>query len=70
MIARIVIAACLTMPCFEGARHGIAVNTVLPTGFSRMVTENAGDSSSPFYDAIDPDLVCRWWSIWPAALVR
>jgi NAD(P)-dependent dehydrogenase (short-subunit alcohol dehydrogenase family) len=41
----------------EGAAHGIQANAILPTGFSRMVSDNAGDRSSPFYDAIDPDLV-------------
>jgi hypothetical protein len=46
----------------EGAKHGILANTVLPTGYSRMVSEqisgrtiSAGQKA--FYQAIDPDLV-------------
>ncbi|MGW5381557.1 SDR family NAD(P)-dependent oxidoreductase [Nocardia sp. NPDC003963] len=45
----------------EGAAHGIASNTVLPFGFSRMVTETVGDTAalraSGFLDAISPELV-------------
>ncbi|CAJ1510576.1 SDR family NAD(P)-dependent oxidoreductase [[Mycobacterium] burgundiense] len=45
----------------EGAEHGISSNTVLPTGFSRMVTETVGDEQflreSGFMRAIRPDLV-------------
>ncbi|OMC37734.1 short-chain dehydrogenase [Mycobacterium sp. GA-1841] len=45
----------------EGAAHGIASNTVLPTGFSRMVSETVGDekflTESGFMRAIQPDLV-------------
>jgi NAD(P)-dependent dehydrogenase (short-subunit alcohol dehydrogenase family) len=46
----------------EGAPHGILANSVLPTGFSRMVTDQLGDhgavpGQSAFFDAIDPDLV-------------
>jgi NAD(P)-dependent dehydrogenase (short-subunit alcohol dehydrogenase family) len=45
----------------EGAEHGIVSNSVLPTGFSRMVTDSTGrdiqQHHSPFFDAIDPDLV-------------
>jgi NAD(P)-dependent dehydrogenase (short-subunit alcohol dehydrogenase family) len=45
----------------EGAPHGILANTVLPTGFSRMVTETVGDTSaleaSGFLDMIRPELV-------------
>ena len=46
----------------EGAPHGILANSVLPTGFSRMVTDQLGDrpqaqGRSAFLDAIDPDLV-------------
>jgi hypothetical protein len=45
----------------EGAAHGIASNTVLPTGFSRMVTETVGDekflAESGFMRAIRPELV-------------
>lgn len=44
----------------EGAAHGIKANAVLPTGFSRMVTESTGAAepgSSPFYQAIKPELV-------------
>jgi NAD(P)-dependent dehydrogenase (short-subunit alcohol dehydrogenase family) len=42
----------------EGAPHGIRANSVLPYGFSRMVTDQgvvAGQS--PFFDAIEPELV-------------
>ncbi|MCV7153726.1 SDR family NAD(P)-dependent oxidoreductase [Mycolicibacterium pyrenivorans] len=45
----------------EGAAHGISSNTVLPTGFSRMVTETVGDekflAESGFMQAIRPELV-------------
>jgi NAD(P)-dependent dehydrogenase (short-subunit alcohol dehydrogenase family) len=45
----------------EGAPHGILANTVLPTGFSRMVTETVGDTTalqeSGFLDMIKPELV-------------
>jgi NAD(P)-dependent dehydrogenase (short-subunit alcohol dehydrogenase family) len=45
----------------EGAAHGICSNTVLPTGFSRMVTETVGDekflAESGFMQAIRPELV-------------
>lgn len=45
----------------EGAAHGIRSNTVLPTGFSRMVTETVGDENflaeSGFMRAIRPELV-------------
>jgi len=46
----------------EGAEHGILANTVLPFGYSRMVTETLGegaqlDAVSAFTDAIDPALV-------------
>jgi NAD(P)-dependent dehydrogenase (short-subunit alcohol dehydrogenase family) len=45
----------------EGAAHGISSNTVLPTGFSRMVTETVGDekflTESGFMRAIRPELV-------------
>jgi NAD(P)-dependent dehydrogenase (short-subunit alcohol dehydrogenase family) len=45
----------------EGAAHGILSNTVLPTGFSRMVTETVGDekflSESGFMQAIRAELV-------------
>lgn len=45
----------------EGAAHGISSNTVLPTGFSRMVTETVGDekflAESGFMRAIRPELV-------------
>lgn len=45
----------------EGAAHGITSNTVLPTGFSRMVTETVGDekflAESGFMQAIRPELV-------------
>ncbi|MCT7659284.1 SDR family NAD(P)-dependent oxidoreductase [Mycobacterium deserti] len=45
----------------EGAAHGILSNTVLPTGFSRMVTETVGDQNflekSGFMRAIRAELV-------------
>jgi len=46
----------------EGAPHGITANTVLPFGYSRMVTETVGDrdqlgAESGFLDAIEPELV-------------
>jgi NAD(P)-dependent dehydrogenase (short-subunit alcohol dehydrogenase family) len=46
----------------EGAQHGILANTVLPFGYSRMVTETIGDreqlpDESSFLGAIDPELV-------------
>ena len=45
----------------EGAEHGILANTVLPFGFSRMVTETVGDpkalEETGFLKLIQPDLV-------------
>jgi NAD(P)-dependent dehydrogenase (short-subunit alcohol dehydrogenase family) len=45
----------------EGAEHGIHSNTVLPFGFSRMVTETVGDpevlKQIGFLDVIKPELV-------------
>lgn len=45
----------------EGAVYGIQSNTVLPTGFSRMVAETVGDemflAESDFMRAIRPELV-------------
>ncbi len=49
----------------EGAEHGILANTVLPTGYSRMVTATAGDLEQypedseifQFFKAIDPELI-------------
>ncbi|BBY79201.1 SDR family NAD(P)-dependent oxidoreductase [Mycolicibacterium pulveris] len=45
----------------EGEPHGIRVNTVLPFGLSRMVTETLGDSNAleenGFFAAIRPELV-------------
>jgi NAD(P)-dependent dehydrogenase (short-subunit alcohol dehydrogenase family) len=45
----------------EGAQHGILANTVLPFGFSRMVTETVGDpkalEETGFLKVIQPDLV-------------
>jgi len=46
----------------EGADHGILANTVLPFGYSRMVTETIGareqlPDESSFLGAIDPELV-------------
>ncbi len=45
----------------EGEAHGIVANSVMPTGFSRMVTETVGDekflAESGFMQAIRPELV-------------
>jgi NAD(P)-dependent dehydrogenase (short-subunit alcohol dehydrogenase family) len=45
----------------EGATHGIHANSVLPFGFSRMVTETVGDSKAleetGFNKVIQPELV-------------
>ena len=45
----------------EGAEHGIRANTVLPFGFSRMVTESVGDpkalEETGFLKVIKPELV-------------
>lgn len=45
----------------EGAEHGILANTVLPFGFSRMVTETVGDTKAleetGFLKIIRPELV-------------
>jgi len=45
----------------EGAKHGIKSNTVLPFGFSRMVTETVGDPKAleamGFMKVIKPELV-------------
>jgi NAD(P)-dependent dehydrogenase (short-subunit alcohol dehydrogenase family) len=45
----------------EGAEHGICANTVLPFGFSRMVTETVGDpkalEETGFLNVIKPELV-------------
>ncbi len=45
----------------EGAEHGILANTVLPFGFSRMVTETVGDPKAlediGFLSVIKPELV-------------
>jgi NAD(P)-dependent dehydrogenase (short-subunit alcohol dehydrogenase family) len=46
----------------EGAPHGILANTVLPTGYSRMVTATVGEAAqfpevSAFLKAIDPEMV-------------
>ncbi|OBK31797.1 short-chain dehydrogenase [Mycobacterium asiaticum] len=45
----------------EGAEHGILSNTVLPFGFSRMVTETVGDPKAleeiGFLELIKPELV-------------
>jgi NAD(P)-dependent dehydrogenase (short-subunit alcohol dehydrogenase family) len=45
----------------EGAQHGILANTVLPFGFSRMVTETVGDpkalEETGFLKLIQPELV-------------
>ncbi|MBV9515013.1 MAG: SDR family NAD(P)-dependent oxidoreductase [Mycobacteriaceae bacterium] len=45
----------------EGAQHGVKANTVLPFGFSRMVTETVGDpkalEATGFLKVIRPELV-------------
>ena len=45
----------------DGAEHGIRANSVLPFGFSRMVTQTVGISEpaphDPFLSAIEPGLV-------------
>jgi NAD(P)-dependent dehydrogenase (short-subunit alcohol dehydrogenase family) len=45
----------------EGGQHGILANTVLPFGYSRMVTDTVGDpeflKQSGFFKAIQPELV-------------
>jgi NAD(P)-dependent dehydrogenase (short-subunit alcohol dehydrogenase family) len=45
----------------EGAQHGILANSVLPFGFSRMVTETVGDpkalEETGFLKVIQPELV-------------
>ena len=45
----------------EGEAHGILANSVMPTGFSRIVTETVGDekflAESGFMQAIRPELV-------------
>jgi NAD(P)-dependent dehydrogenase (short-subunit alcohol dehydrogenase family) len=46
----------------EGAEHGVLANTVLPFGYSRMVTATVGELEqlpevAAFLDAIDPRLV-------------
>jgi NAD(P)-dependent dehydrogenase (short-subunit alcohol dehydrogenase family) len=45
----------------EGAQYGILANTVLPFGYSRMVTDTVGDpeflKQSGFFQAIQPELV-------------
>ncbi len=43
----------------EGAEHGILANTMLPFGYSRMVTETIGElpEDSEFLHAIDPQWV-------------
>ena len=56
----------------DGAPHGILANTVLPFGYSRMVTETVGDrdelgDSVPFLRApSNPSSWCPWSSTWPA----
>lgn len=46
----------------QGAPHGILANSVLPIGYSRMVSESLGDrepvdQEKAFYEAIKPELV-------------
>ena len=54
----------------EGAPHGILANTVLPFGFSRMVTETVGDTKaleeSGFLNASRRNSSRRSWCTWPA----
>jgi NAD(P)-dependent dehydrogenase (short-subunit alcohol dehydrogenase family) len=49
------------MIAIEGEAHGIFANSIMPTGFSRMVTETVGDekflTESGFMRAIRPELV-------------
>jgi NAD(P)-dependent dehydrogenase (short-subunit alcohol dehydrogenase family) len=51
----------MNVVAIEGEAHGIFANAVLPTGFSRMVTETVGDerflAESGFMRAIRPELV-------------
>ena len=54
----------------EGEAHGILSNTVLPTGFSRMVTETRGRREVPRTSRAScapsgPNSSCHWWSTWP-----
>jgi NAD(P)-dependent dehydrogenase (short-subunit alcohol dehydrogenase family) len=56
------IAGLANVIAIEGAPHGILANTVLPFGYSRMVSETAGDGEQlpeikAFFDAIRPELV-------------
>ena len=55
----------------EGAAHGILANSVLPIGYSRMVTESIGDRTlseveEAFFKSIEPDASCRSSSSSPA----
>lgn len=51
----------MSVIAIEGEAHGILANSVMPTGFSRMVTETVDDekflAESGFMRAIRPDLV-------------
>jgi NAD(P)-dependent dehydrogenase (short-subunit alcohol dehydrogenase family) len=56
------IAGLANVIAIEGEPHGILANSVLPFGYSRMVTETVGDREQlgdalPFLNAIDPELV-------------
>ena len=55
-------AAAIVSTALDGEPHGIRANTVLPFGFSRMVTSTVGDheqsvEETTFLNAIDPELV-------------
>lgn len=54
----------------EGEPHGILANSVLPFGFSRMVTETLGDPKAlkrpASYRRSDLSSSRRWWCIWQA----
>ena len=55
----------------DGAPYGILANTVLPFGYSRMVTETVGDQTSSAtmcrsFAPSSPSWWCPWSSIWPA----
>lgn len=57
------VAGLANVVAIEGAEHGILANTVLPFGFSRMVTETVGGddeairAQSEFFQAIAPERV-------------
>jgi NAD(P)-dependent dehydrogenase (short-subunit alcohol dehydrogenase family) len=56
------IVGLMNVIAIEGAAHGILANSVLPFGYSRMVTETVGDrvpegAEAAFFEAIQPELV-------------